>query len=65
MKFIELSLFKNNDIVFVNIDQIGYIYDTEKCTKVSITSHNNGGLEVNQSADEIIDLINEAIQKNH
>ena len=65
MKFIQLSSFKNNAVVYVNIEQIGFIYDTEQYTKVSITSHNNGGLEVNQCADEIIDLINEAIQNNH
>lgn len=64
MKFIQLTLFKNNAIVYVNIEQIGFIYDTEQYTKVSITSHNNGGLEVNQCADEILDLI-ESVKSNH
>ena len=67
MKIIKLTSLKGNTPIYINIDQIGHLYEVEvveassygsvdkpKHTKIGVTTHNNGGFEVKESIEEII-----------
>ena len=65
MKIIKLTSLKGNTPIYINIDQIGHLYeveetssygsvDTPKHTRIGVTTHNNGGFEVKESIEEII-----------
>ena len=56
--FIKLTTVAGNEIR-MNINQIGHYYNSssEKSTIVGITTHNNGGFKVKQTAEEIDELI--------
>lgn len=55
--FIKLTTVAGNEIR-MNINQIGHYYNSsEKTTIVGITTHNNGGFKVTQTAQEIDELI--------
>ena len=67
-KFIELTSLDGGKL-YISIDHIGsisekeeatYNYGTnkEKWTNVGVTTHNNGGFRVKESAQEILNLIN-------
>jgi|688.fasta_scaffold2673410_2 hypothetical protein len=66
MKLIELTL-KNNTPVWINPEHIGHLYVEESyvepnktipvSTRIGITTHNNGGLTVKQTPEQIITLI--------
>jgi hypothetical protein len=58
MKFIELKSSNTKEPVYLNIDMIGHIYQCDGFTKVGHLTHRNGGFEVTQDAEEILDLIN-------
>jgi len=62
-KFIELTYRDKIRKVYINIDHIGDIIeweeDNRKLTKVGVTTHNNGGWNVLESAEQILKLINE------
>jgi hypothetical protein len=67
MKFIELTAL-DNSIVYVNINHIGHIYrqsetqstlvlgkvEEVECTRVCVTTHNNGGLKVKETPAQIL-----------
>jgi hypothetical protein len=56
--FIKLTTIGGGEIR-IKIDHIGHYYDsnTNKDTVVGVTTHNNGGFKVIQTADEIDELI--------
>lgn len=62
MKPIKLTALGGGD-VFVNPAQIGHIcvitdlLDKETYTSVGVTTHNNGGLKVKETPEQIIKLI--------
>jgi len=63
MKIIKLTLL-NNTPVYVNVNHIGHILSVEekssdnpKHTKVGVTTHNNGGLKVYETVEEILKMI--------
>ena len=69
MKLIKLTNLSDSKPIYVNIDQIGFIYqvsakmnygkeETPTHTRVSIASHNNGGLEVAEDIEQILRMIN-------
>lgn len=61
MKIIILTNLSDDMPVYVNIEQIGHFYKLEKYgTKVCVTTHNNGGLTVYESPEQIMRLINRA-----
>ena len=68
MKIIKLTSLSGGNI-FINIEMIGHMYEVgqkmeygrvtkEKHTRMGVITHNNGGFEVKETADEIIKLIN-------
>lgn len=69
MKIIKLTSFKNNSPVYINVDHIGDFFGTEKIcyttgkvssyTRVGVTTHNNGGFQVQETPEEILALIND------
>jgi hypothetical protein len=70
MRIIKLTC-QDKSLIYINVEQIGHFYEipdkmdygrvTEaKHTKVGVTTHNNGGFKVIESADKIIKLINDA-----
>ena len=69
MKLIKLTNLSDGKPIYVNIDQIGYIYqvpakmnygreEEPAHTKVSVTTHNNGGLKVAEDIEQILRMIN-------
>ena len=69
MKFIKLTNLNDKQPIYINIEQIGHIYrvaetssygsvDKPEHTRIGVTTHNNGGFEVTESIEEIINLIN-------
>jgi hypothetical protein len=60
MKLIKLTNLSDSKPIYVNIDQIGYIYrdEVQAHTKVSVTTHNNGGLKVTEDIEQILRMIN-------
>lgn len=62
MKIIILTSFFDDMPIYVNIEQIGHFYKLEDGgTQVCVTTHNNGGLTVNESPELIMRLINRAL----
>jgi hypothetical protein len=70
MRIIKLT-FQDKSLVYINIEHIGHFYEIPdkmeygnvseaKHTRVGVTTHNNGGFKVIESADKIIKLINDA-----
>lgn len=71
MKLIKLTNREGDKFYYINIEQIGHIYqETESgdyggevkgrvITRVGVTTHNNGGFKVKETPEEIIKKINE------
>ena len=68
MKFIKLTNLKDEQPIYINVDQIGHFYHQENkieygritkpsLTCVGVTTHNNGGFEVKETIEEILHLI--------
>jgi hypothetical protein len=70
MKLIKLTSHKNDEPIYININEIGHFYEvnegqmwyqgepiTKKHTAVGVTTHNNGGFKVKETAEEILELI--------
>lgn len=50
--------------VYININHIGHFYRTLKgYTNIGVTTHNNGGFDVKETVEEVIEMINEAQNK--
>lgn len=62
IKFVKLTSYNNNNAIYLNIDMIGDICEiTEGYTRVGHLTHNNGGFKVSEEVEEVLYLINEAI----
>lgn len=69
MKLIKLTSRRSNNTVYINVDHIGHIYRTTEqmsysnnsitYTTVGVVTHNNGGFDVKETPEEIIELINQ------
>jgi hypothetical protein len=68
MKIIALTSNSTGEIIYINIDTIGHIYDVVKkdryeggktYTKVGTTTHNNGGFEVQENTKTILKMISD------
>lgn len=67
MKMIKLTNAYTNEPIYVNIDQIGHIYqvpakieygkEMRTYSQVGVTTHNNGGLSVVENTEQIIRMI--------
>jgi hypothetical protein len=60
-KFIKLTQYNNNNAIYLNIDMIGDICESDGYTRVGHLTHNNGGFKVSEEVEEVLYLINEAI----
>mgnify|MGYP006295019477 CR=1 FL=1 len=68
MKLIKVTSINTNEPIYINVDQIGHIrhqpatskhsLNTPAHTVIGVTTHNNGGFNVKESVEEIINLIN-------
>jgi len=60
MKLIKLTCM-DSTLIYVNPAQIGHLYETVenrmKCTRVGVTTHNNGGFIVKETPRDILELI--------
>lgn len=71
MKIIKLTSFNDDGDIYINIDHIGDFFDVEPeydyrkvkqgagYTRVGVTTHNNGGFRVRETAIEILNMIND------
>lgn len=70
MKLIKLtSRWSHREPVYINVDYIGhmyriteqlpYKYESITYTTVGVVTHNNGGFDVKETPEEIIELINQ------
>jgi hypothetical protein len=59
MKIIALTSNYDGELIYINTDLIGHIYDEETYTVVGTTTHNNGGFKVKENAKTILNIINE------
>lgn len=70
MKLIKLTSLNNSGTIYINTNHIGHIYDVEeeidygrvktpKHTVIGVTTHNNGGFKVKETAKQIIKMIDE------
>lgn len=60
-KFIKLSMIVGDKTkpVFIQVAHIGHVVEseTEKYTNVGVTTHNNGGFKVKETAGQIMKII--------
>ena len=70
MKIIKLTSHSDDSPIYININEIGHIYEvkqsedwfqgkpiSEKFTRVGVTTHNDGGFKVKETPEEIIQKI--------
>jgi len=67
MKFIKLTSFNDGKSIYINVDQIGHMYDEpakkeynkeiKAYSVVGIITHNNGGFKVVENVKQILKLI--------
>lgn len=68
MRFIKLTSFSTKTPIYVNVDHIGHVFSVEAryegaslmkdvYTRVGVTTHNNGGLSVIESAEQVMELM--------
>lgn len=59
IKFVKLTSNNNNQPIYLNIDMIGDIIESDGYTRVGHLTHNNGGFKVREKVEEVLELINE------
>jgi hypothetical protein len=70
MKLIKVTSAADNKAIYINVTQIGHMYEVEakynygrleedKHTRMGITTHNNGGLKVKESMKQILKMMEE------
>ena len=70
MKIIKVTNLKDKLSVYINVEQIGHFYrvpekksygsvDEVEHTKLGITTHNNGGLTITETPEELIEMISQ------
>ena len=70
MKLIKLTSHKDDSFIYVNVNEIGHFYEvkasqmwyqgepiSKKRTVVGVTTHNNGGFNVKETPEEIVEKI--------
>jgi len=71
MRLIKLYNLKDEQPIYINVEQIGHIYEvddkweygkieTPKHSVVGVTTHNNGGFKVLETTKQIIKLMGES-----
>jgi len=74
MKLIKVTSIADSKPVYINVTQIGHIYEveakysygrteTEKHTRIGVTTHNNGGFSVKETIKQIMKMIGEGAEK--
>ena len=56
MKLISVTNLQGK-VIFININHIGHIFEGKEYTVIGVTTHNNGGFQVKESAEDIITKI--------
>lgn len=59
IKFVKLTSNNNNQPIYLNIDMIGDIIESDGYTRVGHLTHNNGGFKVREEVEEVLELINQ------
>jgi len=59
VKFVKLTSNNNNQPIYLNIDMIGDIIESDGYTRVGHLTHNNGGFKVREKVEEVLELINQ------
>jgi hypothetical protein len=59
IKFVKLTSNNNNQPIYLNIDMIGDIIESDGYTRVGHLTHNNGGFKVREKVEEVLELINQ------
>lgn len=70
MKIIKVTSLENKSSVYINVEQIGHFYRVGKeiqygrgkgveHTKLAVTTHNNGGLTITETPEELIEMISQ------
>ena len=68
MWMIKVTPLKGNTPIYINVDMIGHFYEVEetrsygsvdkpKHIRIGVTTHNNGGFEIKETASELAKLI--------
>ena len=68
MHVIKVTSLSTKKPIYININMIGHFFEVEekrsygaidkpKYTRIGVTTHNNGGFEVKESVDKILELI--------
>ena len=59
IKFVKLTSYSTNKPIYLNIDMIGDIIESDGYTRVGHLTHNNGGFKVSEEVEEVLELINQ------
>jgi hypothetical protein len=66
MKLVKFTNSFNNKPLYINIFQIGSVSETERGgTKITSTTHNNGGFTVVESVQYVINQIEHYMKNNN
>jgi sulfite reductase alpha subunit-like flavoprotein len=60
LKFIKVTSRSSKNNVYINIAQIGDVYEYENGTIIGVLTHNNGGFKVTENVEEVMKLIEKA-----
>ena len=74
MKLIKVTSAADSKPIYINVTQIGHIYEVEatydygrlkeeKHTRMGVTTHNNGGFKVKETMKQIMKMIGEGAEK--
>lgn len=58
IKFVKLTSYTNNKPIYLNVDMIGDIIESDGYTRIGHLTHNNGGFKVIEDVQEVLYLIN-------
>jgi hypothetical protein len=58
-KFVKLTSYISKEPIYINIDMIGHIYEENNYTVIGHLTHRNGGFNVTQDLEEVLELINQ------
>jgi hypothetical protein len=68
MKIIKVTSLKDKSPIYINVEQIGHFYrvsekksygsvDEVEHTRLGVTTHNNGGISITETTEELMELI--------
>lgn len=64
LKFIKVTSRSSKNNVYINIAQIGDVYEYENGTNIGVLTHNNGGFKVTENVEEVMKLIEKATKNS-